>query len=217
MEVFGQLAGWQWSILFMGIAALADFADGFCARLLGAYSELGKQLDSLSDNVSFGVAPALLMFNLLTLTYPDSPAWLPWCALIIPVGGVLRLARFNIDSRQTSEFIGMPIPANAIFWCGYASALAMSIGSSFAIDSSGVLLWYGVLARPAVALPSILIITWLMISDMRMFSLKFKSFGWKGNARRWILILSSLTLIGCFGLPAFSLVIILYVLMSARR
>ncbi len=213
-QQFGCMAGWRWSILFMGIAAVADFADGFMARLLSAYSDLGKQLDSLSDNVSFGVAPALLIFFIFR-NYPGVPQWMPWCALFIPVCGVLRLAKFNIDTRQTTSFIGMPIPANAIFWCGYAAVVAQSLGSSFAsAEIADSFIWGGALTLPAVAVPIIILESLLMVSPMRMFSLKFKSFGWKGNARRWILILASAALLACLGLPALSLIIILYLLLS---
>lgn len=87
--------------------------------MLHAYSNLGKQLDSLSDLVSFGVAPGMLVYNMMTLQ--AGPAWLPFVAIFIPLMGELRLARFNIDDRQTTSFLGMPIPANAIFWIGSVS------------------------------------------------------------------------------------------------
>lgn len=213
----GSMAGWQWAVLFIGVAAVADFADGFMARLLGAYSELGKQLDSLSDNVSFGVAPAFLMFNIFR-NYPGVPEWMAWVCLIIPVCGALRLARFNIDTRQSEEFIGLPIPANAIFWIGYAACVASSLGSSAAFgESSGIYIWSGMLTLPAVAVPIIIIEALLMVCNMRMFSLKFKTFGWKGNGRRWIILIASAALLICFGLPAFSLIIILYLLLSIKN
>lgn len=208
------LSNWEWSILFIAVAAVADFADGFTARLLGAYSELGKQLDSLSDNVSFGVAPALLIFNLVR-DYPLSPDWLPWVTLIIPACGAIRLAKFNIDSRQSESFIGIPIPANAIFWIGYASIIApLAVGPSAPEESEALLLVADALIRPAFIIPAILIISWLMVSELKIFSLKFKSFKWKGNSRRWILLLSSIALLLCFGIPSLTLIIILYIILS---
>ncbi|MDE6559674.1 MAG: CDP-diacylglycerol--serine O-phosphatidyltransferase, partial [Muribaculaceae bacterium] len=193
-EVYGGLEGWRWACLAIGIAAVADFFDGFTARLLHAYSELGKQLDSLSDLVSFGVAPAMLIFNLIA-SHPESPLWLPWLTLFIPVCGALRLARFNIDTRQTTSFIGLPIPANAIFWIGWA-ALAAD-GFAWTLNT-----W--------IAAAVILIEGWSMISQMHLFSLKFKNYGWKGNQRRWILVIVSIALIATLGLSAFFPIICIY-------
>ncbi len=198
MERFGAMAGWQWACLAIGIAAVADFSDGFMARLLKAYSDLGKQLDSLSDLVSFGVAPAMLLMNLCG-RITQIPEWICWSALLIPICGALRLARFNIDPRQSDGFIGLPIPANAIFWIGWA-ALATS-GWSPAIN-------------PWILLAAIVLESLSMISGLRLFSLKFKNFGWKGNQRRWMLILASLLLIIFLGLQAFCPIIFIYLLLS---
>lgn len=166
----------QWAYIFIGIAALADFLDGFCARMLRAYSELGKELDSLCDAVSFGVAPAAVLFAALSeIPGTDFTRWL---AVVIPVAGVVRLARFNIDTRQTTSFIGMPIPANAIFWIGYTALMVQGAA------------W---LARPAVVIPVILLVSWLMLSPIHLFSLKFKTWGLKGNEARWILITAAVT------------------------
>ncbi|MDE7407499.1 MAG: CDP-diacylglycerol--serine O-phosphatidyltransferase, partial [Muribaculaceae bacterium] len=119
----GSLQGYEWSFLFIGLAAVFDFCDGAMARLIHAYSLVGKELDSLSDLVSFGVAPAMLMFNTLKWAWAGSdPYWLlPYLAMMIAICGGIRLARFNVDTRQASEFIGLPIPANAIFWIGAVS------------------------------------------------------------------------------------------------
>jgi len=101
------------AILF---AAVFDFLDGFAARLLKAYSPMGKELDSLADMISFGLAPGAIVFSLLTDTGINE--WLPFAGFLIPVFSGLRLAKFNIDDRQTSSFLGLPVPANAIFWAG---------------------------------------------------------------------------------------------------
>lgn len=198
-EMFGQWAGWQWACLAIGIAAVADFSDGFMARLLHAYSDLGKELDSLSDLVSFGVAPAMLVMNILGHN-SSTPAWLPWIALLIPVCGALRLARFNIDTRQTDGFIGLPIPANAIFWIGWA-ALAMGGDMSWIVNT-----W--------VVLACIVLEALSMISNIRFISLKFHNYKWKGNERRWILLLASLLMIIFWGLAALWPVICIYLLIS---
>ena len=114
--------------LWIVIAAVFDFGDGFAARSLHAYSPMGKELDSLSDMVSFGVAPGMIVYWLLEqacMTAPvlgEAAGYVPYMALVIPVFSGLRLAKFNIDERQTTSFIGMPVPAHALFWAsiGYA-------------------------------------------------------------------------------------------------
>ena len=196
-EMWGLMA-WQWAYIFIAIAAVADFLDGFAARLLHAYSNLGKELDSLCDLVSFGVAPALIMFNCLewgasTLMVAE---WTKWVVVLIPVCGALRLARFNIDTRQTDSFIGLPIPANAIFWIGYSALIYQ--GTIFMAQ------WYW-------ALPVILIESWLMISPVHLFSLKFKTWGWRGNQWRWLLVLTAAVLVFCMGVPGLMWLIIAYV------
>ena len=191
------LHGYEWCWIFIGIAAVADFCDGFAARLLHAYSSLGKELDSLCDLVSFGVAPALLMFA--TMRDAGAQPWTQWLVFVIAICGALRLARFNIDTRQTTSFIGLPIPANAIFWIGYSS-LAFG-GAQFLTQ------WY-------VFLPVILLESWLMISPVKFFSLKFKTYGWKGNAFRWLLVITTVVLVACAGVSGFLWTIVAYMLYS---
>ena len=171
---FWGLQGYQWAFLFMAMAAVADFLDGFAARILKAYSDLGKELDSLCDLVSFGVAPALTLFFLMKDSEIDP--WLCWTTILIPICAALRLARFNIDSRQTTFFIGLPVPANAIFWIGYASL--MKGGVLFLSE------WY-------VFLCFLVIECWLMNSNIPMFSLKFKNLKLKENIHRYLLILAA--------------------------
>lgn len=194
-ELMWGLPAYQWAWIFIGIAAVADFLDGFAARLLHAYSNLGKELDSLCDLVSFGVAPAILMFNtfdVLCLT-----PWIKWTVVLIPICGALRLAKFNIDTRQTTSFIGLPIPANAIFWIGY-SALAYG-GTAFLTQW-----WWALLA--------IVVESWLMVSPLRLFSLKFKTWGWKGNQWRWLLVATAVCMVTFMGVPGLMWLIIAYVL-----
>lgn len=188
------MEAYYWAYIFIGIAAVADFLDGFAARLLHAYSELGKELDSLCDMVSFGVAPAIIMYYCLATT--GDPDWTRWLVFLIPVCGALRLARFNIDTRQTTSFIGLPIPANAIFWIGY-SALCYAGAPTLAQ-------WY-------VALPVIVFESWLMVSSVHLFSLKFKTWGWKGNQWRWLLIATAPVLVLCMGVPGLMWLIVAYV------
>ena len=189
------MAAYNWAYVFVGIAAVADFLDGFAARLLHAYSDLGKELDSLCDLVSFGVAPAMIMYNCLDAM--STAEWVKWLVLLIPVCGALRLARFNVDTRQTTSFIGLPIPANAIFWIGY-SALCYG-GAEFLTQ------WW--MAALAIVLES-----WLMVSPLRLFSLKFKTWGWKGNMWRWMLVDPAVVLVFCMGVPGLMWLIVAYVL-----
>lgn len=191
------LTGIEWCWIFIAMAAVADFFDGFAARLLHAYSSLGKELDSLCDLVSFGVAPAVMMF--FCMESAGTQSWTPWLIFLIPVCGALRLARFNIDDRQTTSFIGLPIPANAIFWIGYA-ALCMQ-HTEFMIQ------WY-------VFLPVLLLESWLMVSPVHFFSLKFKTYGWKGNRWRWLMIITAPVLVFCMGVAGLMWTIITYLLYS---
>lgn len=198
-EVMEGIERWRWAALALGVAVAADFLDGFTARLLKAWSAVGKELDSLSDLVSFGVAPAMLLLNMLAQK-PGVATWLPWVALIIPVAGAMRLARFNVDPRQSSSFIGLPIPANAIFWLGYAALVAAS-------DCQ----W---LCSPALVIPLVILESWLMVAPIPLFSLKFHNYGWKGNACRWILIFGAAGLICWLGLQGLIPVILLYLFLS---
>lgn len=191
------MLGFQWAFIFIAIGALADFLDGFAARLLHAYSNLGKELDSLSDLVTFGVAPAMIIYNLLC-DFPADP-WLRWTALLIPVCGALRLARFNIDTRQAVTFIGLPIPANAIFWIGYAALIHQDVNFLYQ--------WY-------VFIPVLLVECWLMNSSIRMFSLKVSSLKLKDNIPQLLLIFAAAAFCFSLGVGGLLWLIVFYVLLS---
>lgn len=196
-ENFAGLSAARWVYIFIGAAALFDFCDGAAARLLKAYSLIGKELDSLSDLVSFGLAPAMLMLNTMLAA---GNGWLSFFALFIPVMGALRLAKFNVDDRQTSSFIGLPIPANAIFW----------IGADAWMNIHGVPpVWITLILIAAVAL--------LMVSEIPMFSLKFKNFALRENVRRYAIILAAILFVVTEGIPGLAWTIILYLLLSAYR
>ncbi len=196
-DPFWGLQAYQWAFIFIAIGAVADFLDGFAARALHAYSNLGKELDSLCDLVTFGVAPAMIMFHLLGEW--SEQEWLPWTALLIPIAGAVRLARFNIDTRQTTSFIGMPIPANAIFWIGYAAT--MTGGASFFAD------WY-------CFLPLLLVECWLMNSSLKMFSLKIKDFNIRKNAPQLLLVAAAVVLCVTLGVGGLMWLIVFYVALS---
>lgn len=189
-----QLLGWQIAAICIGAAAFFDFFDGAVARLLKAVSPIGKELDSLADLVSFGVAPALLLMNTLFIA---GAGILSYTALFIPLMGAVRLAVFNIDTTQVTEFKGLPIPANAIFWIGFVAAMAngMTMSSTLAIILIAV---FGL----------------LMVSRLRMFSLKFKSLAVKGNVLRYFIIVATILLVALFGLSGLALTILLYIAMS---
>lgn len=194
-EYYCGLSALAWTWIATGAAALFDFCDGASARLLGAYSELGKQLDSLSDLVSFGVAPGMLVLNIMA-QYAEHP-WLAVFALMIPAMGALRLAKFNIDDSQATTFRGLPIPANAIFWIGLSAWIV-----EYGYPSTGIMI-------AVVALISL-----LMVANTRMFSLKFHNFDWRENFRRYVLIFAAILFILFQGASGLMWTIVLYICIS---
>lgn len=190
------------SAFYIGLAAIFDFLDGFLARILKAYSPLGKELDSLADLVSFGLAPGLLIFTFYQLVsipaFLSPVAWLfPYTGFLIPIFSALRLAKFNIDTRQTTSFIGLPVPANALFW----------IGLIFYITENNNI-------NAIVLTILILIFCYLLVSEIPMFSLKIKDLSWKSNKMRYILIVSTIGLIYFLGISGLAAVIGLYIILS---
>jgi len=177
------------------IAALFDFMDGFAARLLHAYSPMGKELDSLADVISFGLAPGAIAFSLLEQS--NLPGWVRFAGFIIPVFSALRLAKFNIDERQSESFIGMPTPANALFWTGISFSF-----STFLIST------------PWVTLVAIAVMSLLLVSEIPMLALKFKGTGWKKNSTRYLFLVGCLLLIILFQLDAFWMIILWYIVAS---
>lgn len=198
MDPWWGLKGWEWGAIFIGIGAVADFLDGFFARLLKAYSALGKELDSLCDLVSFGVAPALLVFNVMDAV--GAQPWLKWFMLLIPALAAFRLARFNIDTRQTSFFIGMPVPANAIFWIGYSALISE--------DAAFLIL-------PVIFLPVVFVEGWLMLSSFKLLSLKFHDYKPRGtNFWRYLLVCVAVVSVFCMGVSGLMWLIVFYVVLS---
>lgn len=189
------LQGYQWAFIFIGLAAIFDFMDGAMARLLHAYSEIGKELDSLSDLISFGLAPALLVFNTMKEFEPASS--LCYGALILAVCGALRLAKFNIDDRQATSFIGLPIPANAIFWIGFCSW----------VHATGIYCTWMMLALA-------ILMSFSMVSRLKMFSLKFANFRLRENLKRYIIIIAAILLVALCGVSGLAWTILLYIAIS---
>lgn len=194
------LTGIEWAWIFIGIAAVADFLDGFAARMLHAYSNMGKELDSLCDLVSFGVAPAMVLAN--TIGASPFAGWQAFFPVVIPVAAALRLAKFNIDTRQTTSFLGLPVPANAIFWIGY-SALA---SSSLPVLNE----WYAVV-------PAVVMLSWLMLSEIGLFSLKIKTLKLSVAWRQILLVVAAVIFLLTMGVGGLMWLIVFYVLLSLIR
>jgi len=193
------------SLILLG--AFLDFFDGFAARLLNVGNEMGKQLDSLADMVSFGLAPGLIAFDILKNAIASEGGELPWMAYIafmIVLFSALRLAKFNIDERQVDDFIGMPTPANALFW--------LSIGLSIHYYPDAFLAH--LFANSWVVIASIILLSLILVSEIPVFSLKIKSFGIKGNEWKIILLVISIILLVLLFIQAVPLIIILYLILS---
>ena len=201
-------------IFFWLIAAAAafDFLDGMAARLTGQYSEVGKQLDSLADVVSFGVAPSAMLFTLWQLS---APAWhnlmsaeahnvLGVIVFTVALFSALRLAKFNVDETQKEEFTGLPTPA---------AGLAIAALPVLCPDLS----WTGGAVPREALLALAALVSWLLISPLKMFSLKFKTWGWRENRLRYTFLASSAVLIAVFGIGGIACAVALYIVMSAVR
>lgn len=213
------LNGRQLAWALVGLAAVFDFFDGAAARWLNAPSPLGKELDSLADLVSFGVAPSMLLYNMLDNW--DVSWWMPFVALFIPAMGALRLAKFNLDDSQATEFKGLPIPANAIFWLGVTAIIdhytpigqgVVAMGQ--AVSTKPWLLEHKYILNLVVC-SVIVLVSLLMVSNMRMFSLKLKNFRIGDNLLRYILLIGAVVFVVIFGIAGFAYTIILYFLLSA--
>ncbi len=207
----------DYAVILIFTAALLDFLDGLAARLLHAYSPIGKDLDSLADMISFGLAPGMIMFILLKFSFmgndifsdgiPDfhlNQELTMALSLLIPVFSAIRLAVFNNDTRQSTSFIGLPTPANSIF---IASLAMIRIhGSHPAFDSF--------LLSTTSLIVITLLLSWLLVSRIPMFSLKFRNFSLKDNGIRFLFLLLSAVLIGFFLFYGLAAVILTYILLS---
>lgn len=210
----GQLG---WGAAFILLAAVFDFTDGFAARLLKAYSSIGKELDSLADVISFGVAPAALVFTMFELSFfgtnlpiheidASLNQWIVlFTSLVIPIAGAFRLAKFNTDDRQSEQFLGMPIPANAIFFASLG--LILELGANQSIQP--------IILNKYILLVSIFTCSFLMVSELPMFSMKFKNLKLKENSLRFFFLGTTLLMIVFLQIYALPLIIIWYVLLSA--
>lgn len=193
------------ALLFIIIGAVFDFFDGMSARLLGVSSPIGKELDSLADDVTFGVAPSTMVFTLFsTLNYPallePLRPFLPYVAFLMAAFSALRLAKFNLDERQAMGFIGLPTPANALFW----GALIVGLGAYLERHDWTIY----------VLMPMLLFSCYMLIAEIPMFALKFKHWSWQGNEVKYIFIMTCIPLLGFFGLVGLAIIIAWYVTLS---
>lgn len=207
-----------WSAILIFLAAFFDFMDGAVARMLKVSHPLGEQLDSLADVISFGLAPGIILYQFikelisqteypLLLEYP----WLVYLVLIIPVFSALRLAKFNIDTRQTDGFIGLATPANASFFISIV--LVYSFPEHFqVIDIKDVLI--PIFSHPLLLLILSFVFSFLLVSEIPMFSLKAKSLSWKGNEQRFIFLALFIVMLFLFSISAIPLLILLYIIWS---
>lgn len=195
------LSDYQMALLFIIIGAVFDFFDGMVARLLHVSSPIGKELDSLADDITFGFAPSAIVFGYLR---PETEL-LPFIVFVMAAFSALRLAKFNLDERQAMGFIGLPTPANALFWgalivgAGEWLKTAPFIGANLSL----------------VILAGVFISCYLLVSEIPMFALKFKTWGWKGNEVKYIFLLTCIPLLLIFQVTGIALIIAWYVILSA--
>ena len=192
-------AQYQFALLFIIIGAVFDFFDGMSARLLNVSSPIGKELDSLADDITFGFAPSAMIFSYLC-TFHMHITVLPFLAFFMAAFSALRLAKFNLDERQALGFIGLPTPANALFW----GSLIAGAGS-----------WLATIPYICyILLAGVFLSCYLLIAEIPMFALKFKHWGWKDNEIKYIFILSCIPLLLLLGVSGFAAIIAWYIILS---
>ena len=195
--IFAYNSRFDLALLFVLIGATLDFMDGAMARLLRVSSPLGKELDSLADVITFGLVPGMIAFRLLG---PLAEVWeyMPYLGFLITLFSAYRLGKFNIDERQTTSFIGLATPANAIFWLGLAYGYQSLL--------SAVSPWF--------VLVAVVVSSYLLVCELPMFSFKFHNFGWAENRIRYMFILGAIVLAVVFFRQSLPLIILWYILLS---
>ena len=187
------------ALLFIVIGAVFDFFDGMVARLLHVSSPIGKELDSLADDITFGFAPSAIVFSYLCTFHIHIPV-VPFLAFVMAAFSALRLAKFNLDERQALGFIGLPTPANALFW----GALIVGLQEkNICFEGMEWCVLFGTFVS-----------CYLLIAEIPMFALKFKTWGWKGNEIKYIFILSCIPLLLLLGVTGLAAIIAWYVILS---
>ena len=189
--------------VFLSVALVADFFDGFIARLLNVKSDMGRELDSLADMVSFGVVPGFILYKLIKtsdLASSLQQSYLPLIAFVVTAFSCYRLAKFNLDTRQTTDFIGLATPANTLFFIGL---LLIKQNELEGLDT--------VVSNKAFLYTLIPLSSYLLVSEISMFSFKFKGFGWVGNEIRFIFAAIAIALLILMREAAISLLVVIYV------
>ena len=191
------------AMFFIILGAVFDFFDGMSARLLGVSSPIGKELDSLADDITFGFAPSAILFSYLDSLFPagDYLKIVSVLAFIMAAFSALRLAKFNLDERQALGFIGLPTPANALFW----GAL---------IEGQGDWLQANIPYLPWILLLMMFVSCYLLVSEIPMFALKFKHWGWKGNEVKYLFVLSCIPLLFFLRSSGIAVIIAWYIILS---
>ena len=198
---------YELALLFIVIGAVFDFFDGMVARLLHVSSPIGKELDSLADDITFGFAPSAIVFSFLKGMGAETDSSLftlhsslPFLAFIMAAFSALRLAKFNLDERQALGFIGLPTPANALFW----GSLIVGMGNSIA----------SLPYAEYILLAGVSISSWLLVAEIPMFALKFKEWGWKGNEIKYVFLITCVPLLLLLGVSGLAAIIAWYVILS---
>jgi len=184
---------------FIWLGAVFDFLDGFSARLFNAYSDIGKELDSLADMVTFGVLPSLTVYRFLSGYFPIDSFW-PYISIIPVLFSALRLAKFNIDTKQKEIFIGLPTPANAFLLSGLPFISHLRL--------------FHFISPPFYTIPTVLIASLLMVSSVEFISLKFKNLKFRENRYKFTIIFAGIIFISILKTEGISIAIIAYVFIS---
>jgi len=197
-------AHFGWALAMIVAGAVFDFFDGMAARALGISGPIGKELDSLADIVTFGVAPSAMIFQLFGLVqYPSwldfASTWLPYSAFLLAAFSALRLAKFNLDTRQATSFIGLPTPANALFW---ASLIVGELPFLSSPRFNAVFLFLFLLAS-----------CFFLIAEVPLFALKFRNFTWQDNRVKYIFLVGCIALLP-LGITAITAIILWYIVLS---
>lgn len=201
-----------WTAYLVGIAAVLDFFDGFVARILKVGGELGKQLDSLADMVTFGVVPGVVMYQMINSSsirigciptpINEYSSIIQYFGFLITIFSCIRLAKFNIDTRQTNSFIGVPTPANTILIC------SIPLINHFQPD------FLSITSRTYFLIGLTIIMSYLLIAELPLFAMKFKNFGWADNKIRYSFLIISVILLILFQFIAIPFIIFLYIVLS---
>jgi CDP-diacylglycerol---serine O-phosphatidyltransferase len=197
------------------IASVFDFLDGFSARLLNAYSKIGKELDSLADLISFGLAPATIVYSLMQHSAPEylgsvyGMNILPFTAFLLTILSGVRLAVFNVDERQSEQFIGLPTPANAIFFISLPLLLFYGSENDLLYN-----FFLHITSNFYILLILTTVFSFLLVSNLPLFSLKFKNLSFKTNLIRYVFVFLSITLMIFLKFYALPFIILIYILLS---